>query len=89
MAETALENKVGFVNLFDPSRDLMENAANPQLTSNGIHLNPTGYWALSRIFADSLVSGDGPWRILVDAKAKKARGEGGVVITSLHVGESE
>ena len=81
MGEVAASAGVPFVDLYQPSRYLMEEPIGPNLTTNGIHLNPLGYWAISQIFYRNLVSDDGdsderPWHVFVDATAKtvKARG---------------
>jgi len=70
--EVSAEARIPFVDLFSASRYLMDEAAGPNLTTNGIHLNPYGYWALSHTFCDQLMVSDVtesplPWRISIDA----------------------
>ena len=81
MGEVAKEAGVPFVNLFEPTRYLMEQKERPRLTSNGIHLNPLGYWAVSRVFFESLVSESGvspapPWRLRIDVDSREGEGRG-------------
>lgn len=81
MGEVASAAKVPFVNLFDPSLYLMDERAGPDLTSNGIHLKPFGYWALSRTFFSQLIkdhsaASDRTWRLNIDAKAKSGEARG-------------
>jgi hypothetical protein len=82
MGEAASKHKVDFVNLYEPSLYLMREAASLKLTTNGIHLNDYGYWAMGRYFADALRSGDTPWRLRIDAKAIGSTANG-VDITKL------
>ncbi len=51
MAEVAAEQKVGFANVFNKTRDAMSDG-DSELTINGAHLNEDGY----EIFADELFS---------------------------------
>lgn len=75
MKETADQEGIAFIDLFGPTRAMMEAAEGAKLTSNGIHLNPLGYWAVSRILASRLVDGSGgPWALTIDAKGKSAEG---------------
>jgi mono/diheme cytochrome c family protein len=48
MAEVAAANKVPFIDLFHPSRELYEKEAKP-LTINGVHLNEDGDKALATV----------------------------------------
>ncbi|MEM8955344.1 MAG: SGNH/GDSL hydrolase family protein [Verrucomicrobiota bacterium] len=82
IAETAAEANVAYVHLFDPAKSLMENEEAPDLTTNGIHLNPYGYWALSRATADQLVPGHPAWKLTIDAASKNLTAEG-LTITNL------
>lgn len=75
MREVASGADVPFVDLFEPSRTLMTEAVGPKLTSNGIHLNAFGYWAISRPFFDQLTADDQSpkkqsWLLRVDAATK-------------------
>ena len=51
MAEVAAQQKVGFANVFDATRDAMADA-DSKLTINGAHLNEAGY----EVFADQAFS---------------------------------
>lgn len=76
IAETATEANIAYVHLFDPAKSLMEDDDTPDLTTNGIHLNPFGYWALSRATADQLVPGHPAWQLTIDAASKDITAEG-------------
>ncbi|MEM7602876.1 MAG: SGNH/GDSL hydrolase family protein [Verrucomicrobiota bacterium] len=82
MGAVAAEHGVPFVDLYTPMKYIMEEPETPQLTTNGIHLNPYGYWAASRLLFDTLVTGENetvreqPWRVTVDAKAGSGSAEG-------------
>ena len=82
MAGVAQATKVPFVDLFETTRYLMEESEGPSLTTNGIHLNPFGYWAIGRILFDNLVAdGEGgkasqPWELRIDAKSGDGSGRG-------------
>ena len=55
----------------------MDEAEGPNLTTNGVHLNDFGYWAIHRAMFDQLVDNDQqPWRIAVDVTANTATAEG-------------
>lgn len=87
MREVAANEKVGFVDLFAPSRYLMDESSDAPLTTNGIHLNPFGYWAISHAFFEQL-SGElrGPWHLAIDTQAEKGSAEG-VTLSQLVVNE--
>ncbi|MGB7323482.1 MAG: SGNH/GDSL hydrolase family protein [Rubripirellula sp.] len=85
--------KVPFVDLFETSRYLMDEPIGPDLTTNGIHLNPFGYWAISHAFADQLLGSSQsashePWRLSIDAHSKQGSGHG-VEISKLTINTSE
>ena len=91
MGEVAREEGIPFVNLFEPSRYLMEQEEGARLTTNGIHLNSLGYWAISRAFFENLVSRSGvspapPWRLRIDARSREGEARG-VLISGLAVAE--
>ena len=76
MGRISNELNVPFVDLFTPSKLLMEQATQDQstgehaggsrLTNNGIHLNAYGYWAISQILVDRIVTGAVPLRLVFD-----------------------
>ncbi|MEM7385648.1 MAG: SGNH/GDSL hydrolase family protein [Verrucomicrobiota bacterium] len=82
MRDVAAAAKVPFVDLFEVSLSLMDEATGPKLTNNGIHLNPYGYWAISHAFFDQLTASDresknpSSWRIRVDAGTLTTDGSG-------------
>ncbi|WP_146533748.1 GDSL-type esterase/lipase family protein [Rubripirellula reticaptiva] len=91
--KVAANAKVPFVNLFETSRYLMDEPVGPNLTTNGIHLNGFGYWAISHGFADQLLASDQstsrePWRLSIDAQAKRGQGYG-IEISKLTIHASE
>ncbi|WP_442506820.1 SGNH/GDSL hydrolase family protein [Novipirellula sp. SH528] len=72
MSEVAIAAQVPFVDLYQPSRYLMEERVGPHFTTNGIHLNAYGYWGMSHYLFRDLVRDDHvavqpPWQILIDA----------------------
>lgn len=73
MREVAESADNAFIDLFEPSRYLMDEQRGPNLTTNGIHLNQYGYWAISRTFLNQLFPGHDetpPWQMRMDANAK-------------------
>ena len=54
MAEAARQHELLFVDLFAPTRELMDSGSDRNLTFNGIHLTEYGYWRVSQIMARSL-----------------------------------
>lgn len=72
MSEVAIAAQVPFVDLYQTSRYLMDEPIGPNFTTNGIHLNSYGYWAMSHYLFRDLVRDDPaavlpPWQILIDA----------------------
>lgn len=82
MDQVAGRQELNFVNLFEPTRRLMANSTGPKLTTNGIHLNAYGYWAVSRLLADDLTRSLPPWALRIDARTRQAEGDG-VTITQV------
>ncbi len=82
MEQVAAAQELPFVNLFRPTLALMADAAAPKLTTNGVHLNAYGYWAVSRILAEGIAPATPPWALRIDASAPRATGAG-VTITQL------
>ena len=76
MREIADMEELPFVDLNEPTSRWMADPEAPNLTSNGVHLNPYGYWCVSRKLADTLLPGESPWRLEVDAKSGQANGTG-------------
>ncbi len=79
MREVATGAGVPFVDLFEPSRFLMDERIGPTLTNNGIHLNAYGYWAISHTFFDQLMADDQipdqpSWSIGIDASTLSSVG---------------
>lgn len=87
MQDVATSAKVPFVNVFETSRYLMDEAVGPNLTNNGIHLNGYGYWAISHTLCEQLTAGEAlrnqqPWRLRIDA-GKTSSDARGVAISQL------
>ncbi len=80
MEEVASRLEVPFVDLFEPTRSMMAESGTRRLTTNGIHLNEYGYWAVSRALYDGLVAGAPdkaePWRVTLDADKGIVSAEG-------------
>lgn len=72
MSEVASAQNIPFVDLYTPTSRLMEDASKSQLTTNGIHLNAFGYWAVSNLLFNQLMGKKAdelePWRLRIDAK---------------------
>jgi hypothetical protein len=79
MGKIAAARSIPFVNLYEKTLYLMEDDAAPRLTVNGIHLNSYGYWAASRILADTLLPGEPSWLFQVDAQSAKAAARGALI----------
>ncbi len=87
MSKVAADAGVPCADLFQPSRYLMDEPVGPNFTTNGIHLNQFGYWAISHILHRQLVTEDQqsiqqPWQLFIDADAKTASTRG-VQVTGL------
>ena len=80
MKEVAGKAEAPFVDLFTPTKELFEDPDGSQFTTNGIHLNGFGYWAVSNlIFEDLMDLGEKrfkPWQLRIDAKTGMASGNG-------------
>ena len=92
MQQVASAAEVPFVNLFEASLYLMDEAAGPNLTNNGIHLNAYGYWAISHAFFDQLtvddqVADQQTWLLRIDASTQSSNARG-VAISDLFADES-
>ncbi len=81
MGEAATATRVLFVDLYESSRYLMDEPLGPDFTTNGIHLNAFGYWAVSHLLFRNLVVDDQrdvqqPWQVRMDSTttATSARG---------------
>lgn len=82
MEQIATRQELPFVNLFQPTLRLMAEPGAPKLTTNGIHLNAYGYWAVSRLLADGVAPGERPWTLRIDARARTAAADG-VTVTRI------
>lgn len=88
MRQVANAAEVPFVDLFETSRYLMDEAVGPKLTNNGIHLNSYGYWAISHVFFKQLAADDRvPWLLRIDAE-KKSSDARGVEVSELETHET-
>ncbi|BDS07562.1 hypothetical protein NT6N_26020 [Oceaniferula spumae] len=75
--ETASAVGVPFIDLYTPTRAMMDKSGSKKYTTNGIHLTPLGYWAVSHILAGKLVEGAAePWGLTIDAQAKTSTADG-------------
>ena len=79
MRRIADEMNIPFVDLFSPSKSLMDQADGSRLTNNGIQLNAYGYWAISLILADKIAPGASPFRLVFDASGNPPDAIGGVI----------
>lgn len=72
MSDLASSLKIPFVDLYTPTSKLMEDASKSQLTTNGIHLNAFGYWAVGNMLFNQLMGKNAgeleTWRLHIDAK---------------------
>lgn len=81
MKEVAAKAQVPFVDLFAPTLYLMNEPEGPNLTSNGIHLNQFGYWAIAKEFFNQLTTEEqrfhhGGWQLAVDVQSRKSAATG-------------
>ncbi|MGJ8725384.1 MAG: SGNH/GDSL hydrolase family protein [Roseibacillus sp.] len=73
MAETAEQEGVLFIDLYEDSRAIMDNIGDQKLTTNGIHLTPLGYWAAAKLIASKLTDSPlQPWVFIIDASSDTA-----------------
>lgn len=72
MREVAGIAKVPFVDLYTPTGNLFEDPGGSQFTTNGIHLNGFGYWAVSNLIFEQLMGRNSKkthsWQLHIDAK---------------------
>jgi hypothetical protein len=68
MQEICEQEKISFIDIFNPTKELMEFEGMPKLTNNGIHLNAYGYWALSRLLSERLLPSKLSWDLSLNAK---------------------
>ncbi|MFT5465649.1 MAG: hypothetical protein ACI8UO_000744 [Verrucomicrobiales bacterium] len=69
MGKVSRAAKIPFIDLFEPTRYHMSEPATQKFTTNGIHLNSYGYWAVSRILYGQLTEAKSqPWRLSLDAE---------------------
>ncbi|MEF8938755.1 MAG: SGNH/GDSL hydrolase family protein [Salinivenus sp.] len=71
----AQHDNVWAVDLYHPTKEIMESPDAPTLTTNGIHLSEYGYWVVSPIVGEALNLGGGPLRIVLDAGPEEAVGD--------------
>jgi len=77
MKDTAEQEGAAFIDLYAPTRAMMDAAKDQKFTSNGIHLSPLGYWAVSRILSAHLIEGSAePWKLTIDAQTKSGEASG-------------
>ena len=76
MQAVCLKEGVSFVDLYEPTINLMEGKDAHRFTENGIRLNEYGYWATARILADSLTPPTPSWWISLNAKSGEAEARG-------------
>ena len=80
MEQVASGQELPFVNLFQPTREIMADASAPKLTTNGIHLNAYGYWAVGRMLTAGVATIPPPWALRIDASALRATGDGVTIV---------
>lgn len=81
MESVAAEEHLPFIDLFTPTLALSKDRQGIPLTTNGIHLNEYGYWAVAHILYDRLVGNENAflnrsWEFAVDAKSGKTKANG-------------
>ena len=80
MKSVAADEGVPFVDLFTQTHELFEEETNSQFTTNGIHLNGFGYWAVSNLIYKQLMAMISqvpePWTLRIDAKTGAVRSRG-------------
>lgn len=88
MREVSADAGVPFVDLYAPSLYIMNEPSGPNLTTNGIHLNRYGYWAIGKSFFDQLAKSDKSaereaWKLSIDAQTATATASG-VEVSGIH-----
>lgn len=68
-------DNVHFIDLFTPTKKMMENAGVENLTLNGIHLTEFGYWVVSQLMGEALGLKPRLARIQIDAETGDAVSE--------------
>lgn len=72
MREVAKKAKLPYVDLYTPTSALFEDPDGSQFTTNGIHLNGFGYWAVSNIIFEKLMGMNSKkfksWQLHIDAE---------------------
>lgn len=77
MEEVAKQLEIGFVDLYQPTKKLFSLLQETQLTSNGIHLNSIGYWAISGDFYQQLTKAKHTsFSLNIDAKNLSSKASG-------------
>ena len=79
MKRVSKELEIPFVDLFSPSKALMDEGGGSRLTNNGIQLNAYGYWAISQILVDKLLTANRPLQLVADANGPLQQVKGGIV----------
>ena len=70
MKEVAEQEGVAFIDLYAPTRALVDNLGDDKITTNGIHLTPLGYWAVAKLIASKLTETPiQPWVLIIDASS--------------------
>ncbi len=70
---------IPFIDLFTVSHSLMVDKDGSQLTTNGMHLNAYGYWAVSQLLTDQIVPRSKPLRIQFDFNGGLGQSQGGAI----------
>ncbi len=84
IGELAAANGLAFVDLHGPLRAMMSEPAPRQMTTNGIHLNQYGYWAVGQLLLAALVPSAETWRLEIDAAAPAVSKSIGVTAGDVH-----
>jgi hypothetical protein len=92
ISEVAAGAHIPFIDLFEPSHKIADGRNGPHLTTNGIHPNRYGYWAISHVLGEHLLSTDSPprdqaWSIRIDAAAKNTQASGVSVLETFQENE--
>lgn len=71
-AYSSAHENVHFVDLYTPTREIMQKGSLARLTINGIHLNDFGYWIVSQLMGEALGLVPRLPRIRIDASSGEA-----------------
>lgn len=86
ISEVAANRNTRYINLFDPFQQLDDGG---QLTTDGVHLNESGYYYLASVMEDGLGLPPRKWAVDVDRSKQSAEATGAATILESQFGDGE